>query len=257
MAHNSYPLVDYHCHLDLYPSCEDIFRECAERSISVLAVTTTPKAWPKNKELAQNSPSIRVALGLHPQLVAKRASELQLFEHYLPDAPFIGEVGLDAGPQFYGSFDLQLQVFERILSLCAAAGRRVLSVHSVRAMSQTLRLIEKYIAGRRLAVVLHWFSGSKAHAKRAAELGCYFSINERMLSSPAGREIASSFPAERILTETDGPFVTIGGRPAHPSDVEIAVGHLAAIKNISVGAARSLIAANASTLDDYCASNTR
>lgn len=255
MAHNSYPLVDYHCHLDLYPSCEDIFRECAERNISVLAVTTTPKAWPKNKELAQSTPSIRVALGLHPQLLAERASELQLFEQYLPDAPFIGEVGLDAGPQFYRSFDLQLQVFERILSLCAAVGHKVLSVHSVRATSQALSLIEKYIAGGRFAVVLHWFTGSKAQAKRAAELGCYFSINERMLSSPAGRAIVSSLPANRILTETDGPFIAVEDRPVRPRDVEITARHLATARNMSFEDATSLIAANASTLDDYCASN--
>jgi len=255
MADSFSPLVDYHCHLDLYPRCEDVFRECAERNISVLAVTTTPRAWLKNKELAQNASSIRVALGLHPQLAADRSSELQLFEQYLPEASFVGEVGLDAGPRFYHSLDVQLQLFERILNLCAAAGRKVLSVHSTRTASHVLRLVAKHNTDNRLAVVLHWFNGSKAQAKQAVELGCYFSINERMLSSPAGCAIVSSLPADRLLTETDGPFVTVEGRPARPSDVEAALEHLAAVRNISADAARSLIAANASTLDNYCASN--
>jgi TatD DNase family protein len=249
-------LVDFHCHLDLYSDSKNVFRECAQGNISVLAVTTTPKAWPKNKELAQGSSAIRIALGLHPQLAAERASEMELFERYFAEASFIGEVGLDASPRFYHSFNIQLEVFERILNLCATAGRKVLSVHSVRATSQVLRLIGKYNASNRFAVVLHWFNGSNAEAKRAAALGCYFSINGQMLSSPTGRAIVSALPADRILTETDGPFLKVDGLPARPSDVEITVRHLAKVRNITFDSARSLIAANASTLDDYCTSQS-
>lgn len=244
-------LVDYHCHLDLYPQCELLFEECTEQNISVLAVTTTPRAWPRNKELAQSSSSIRVALGLHPQIAAQRAVELQLFEQYLGETHFVGEVGLDAGPRFYRSFDTQLKVFEQILKLCSEAGGKILSVHSVRAASHVLRLIRQHVDKSRVAVVLHWFTGNKTEAKRAVDLGCYFSINQRMLDSPSTRLVVSSLPSDRILTETDGPFVEIHGRSVRPSDIELTLRNLAEIRGTTSEDIRSVIAANALALEKH------
>ena len=97
-------LVDYHCHLDLYPDFAEQFLECSRQRIATLAVTTTPAAWPRNRELAASLPYVRVALGLHPQLVSQRANELSLFEKYLTETKFVGEVGLDARPQHYSSY---------------------------------------------------------------------------------------------------------------------------------------------------------
>ena len=59
-------LIDMHCHLDLYPDHEALISECDRLQIATLAVTTTPKAWKRNLELAKNSSHVRVALGLHP-----------------------------------------------------------------------------------------------------------------------------------------------------------------------------------------------
>ncbi len=55
--------------------------------------------------------------------------------------------------------------------------------------------------------VLHWFTGTEAEARRAVELGCYFSINREMLRSEKHRKLVSLLPRDRLLTETDGPFV--------------------------------------------------
>ncbi len=63
------PLVDYHCHLDLYPDFEKLIAECEKKEIYTLTVTTTPRAWPKNLALTKNLKFVRPALGLHPQLV--------------------------------------------------------------------------------------------------------------------------------------------------------------------------------------------
>src|SRR5947208_1260031 len=95
------PLVDLHCHLDLYPNYGEMFSECAQKRIEVLAVTTTPRAWEKNRELASDRASIRVGLGLHPQLIADGHDELALFERLLAASRYVGEVGLDAGPRFF------------------------------------------------------------------------------------------------------------------------------------------------------------
>jgi TatD DNase family protein len=107
--------VDMHCHLDLFPNHREIIAECDREEIATLTVTTTPKAWLKNQALASDSKYVRVALGLHPQLVAERADEIKLFERYLSEARYVGEVGLDAGPQYYRSIEAQERVFERYL----------------------------------------------------------------------------------------------------------------------------------------------
>jgi TatD DNase family protein len=104
-------LVDFHCHLDLYPDHAAAVAECERLKIFTLAVTTTPRAWPRNHELASSTKHVRAALGLHPQLVQKRGSEIAIWRDYLPRARYVGEVGLDAGPAFYASFEDQKKVF--------------------------------------------------------------------------------------------------------------------------------------------------
>lgn len=117
-------LVDFHCHLDLYPDHPGAVQEAENAGVFTLAVTTTPRAWPRNHELAQRTRYVRAALGLHPQLVEERFGELNLWDRYLPETRYVGEVGLDAGPRFYKSFDLQKQVFQHVLQRCAEAGAR-------------------------------------------------------------------------------------------------------------------------------------
>ena len=216
-------LVDLHCHLDLYPDYPDSFEECDRDGVFTVAVTTTPKAWPRNRDLAASSRHVRAALGLHPQLVAERAKELALWEEYLPEAKYVGEVGLDAGRRFYRSFYVQKQVFQRVLRCCAAAGGKIVTVHSVRAATAVLDLIESNMPPDRGRVVLHWFTGSRAEAVRAVNLGCYFSINMEMLRSERHRDLVASLPMESLLTETDGPFTRHGERPTRPKDVEVAI----------------------------------
>ena len=160
--------VDFHCHLDLYPDHAALIAECDRERVATLAVTTTPKAWARNRDLAATSAHVRVALGLHPQLVAEREAEISLFERYLPETRFIGEVGLDAGPRFYRSFAAQERVFERVLRACAEHGGKILTVHSVRAVGKVLGHLEQSLPPSRGRVVLHWFTGTTAEARRAA-----------------------------------------------------------------------------------------
>ncbi|MGY4494869.1 Qat anti-phage system TatD family nuclease QatD [Pseudomonas sp. TE3610] len=231
-AHDRPNLVDFHCHLDLYPNHEALIHECDREGVATLAVTTTPKAWARNQELAQASKHVRVALGLHPQLVAEREGELALFERLLEGVRYVGEVGLDAGPKFYSSFEAQERVFSRILSACSEQGGKILTVHSIRTAAKVLGHIERQLPPDRGRVVLHWFTGSSAEAKRALDLGCYFSINIEMLKSTKHRALVASLPLDRVLTETDGPFVQASGKPLVPRDVRDVVQAIAALKGL-------------------------
>ncbi len=240
--------VDFHCHLDLYPDIEAAIARTEAARIYTLTVTTTPKAWARNHELTRHTRFVRAALGLHPQLVAERAGELLLWERLLSETRYVGEVGLDAGPRFYKSLDAQEHVFRGVLERCAEAGGKILTVHSVRSVPAVLDMIERYLPQDRGAVVLHWFSGSKSEARRAAALGCYFSVNADMTRSDRGRAVVTELPIDRILTETDGPFTQIDGRPSEPTDVRTTVAAIADVRNLPVEAVTKLVISNLRSL---------
>ena len=226
--------VDLHCHLDLYPDFMSAVQDAERAAVYTLTMTTTPKAWPRNREVTEATHYVRAALGLHPQLVYERAHEISLWDRYLPEARYVGEVGIDAGPRYYRSLDLQKEVFVHVLQGCAQHGDKILSVHSVRSAKLVLDLIELHLSPSKGKVVLHWFSGSVSEAQRAIDLGCYFSINSEMMLNERGRRLIAILPADRVLTETDGPFTRVNERAACPSDIIQTVEMLAAFRKSSI-----------------------
>lgn len=240
--------VDFHCHLDLYPDHEAAIARAEAARIYTLTVTTTPKAWARNHQLTRHTRFVRAALGLHPQLVAERAGELPLWERHLPETRYVGEVGLDAGPRFYKSLDTQKHVFRSVLERCAEAGGKILTVHSVRSVPAVLEMVERYLPADRGTVVLHWFTGSKSEARRAAALGCYFSVNAEMTRTDRGRALITDLPLDRLLTETDGPFTQINDRPSEPADVKTTIGDIAGVRNLPVGTIAAAVRSNLCSL---------
>ncbi|WP_417323361.1 Qat anti-phage system TatD family nuclease QatD [Erythrobacter aureus] len=236
--------VDFHTHLDLYPDLARAIAACDRERVATLAVTTTPKAFERNVELSGDSEFVRVGLGLHPQLVADRHLEIDLFEKLLPRTRYVGEIGLDRGPAHYRSFELQRSIFGRILRACAQEGGKILSLHSVRATKAVLDMLDEHLPPDRAGVVLHWFAGSKTDVRRAVDRGCYFSVNEGMLASPSGERIMREIPIDRVLTETDGPFLARADVPIEPGDVVLAVEMVASSVGSSVEDARLQILSN-------------
>lgn len=243
-------LVDFHCHLDLYPDPVTAIADADEAGVYTITVTTTPRAWPRNLTLTKGTRHVRAALGLHPQLVAEHSNEITLWEDHLHETRYVGEVGLDAGPRYFRSLDLQKQIFERILTRCAEARGKILTVHCVRTAKTVLDLVEAHLPPSHGKVVLHWFTGSKSDARRAVEMGHYFSVNAAMLSTQKGRALVAELPTDRLLTETDGPFTQINGRPSRPSDVAIVVEQLATLHLKPPGALAEIVISNLRTLVD-------
>lgn len=214
--------IDMHCHLDLYQNPFEVAKECDDRGIYLLSVTTTPKAWEGTKLLAHGSSRIRTALGLHPQLAHHRANELELFDALLPEAKYIGEIGLDGGTNFKKHWDIQLKVFRHILKTSHSSGGRIMSIHSIRSASEVLDELES-IDGIPL---LHWFTGIQGQLKRAINMGCWFTVGPAMLNTKKGQALVSMMPKDRILTETDGPFAKHNGQLLMPWNCEIATEQL-------------------------------
>src|SRR3546814_5125598 len=83
-------------------------------------------------------------------------------------------------------------------------------------------MLDEHLPPDRAGVVLHWFTGSKADVRRAVDRGCYFSVNEGMLASATGLRVMREIPIDRVLTETDGPFLTRGDKRSeeHTSELQ-------------------------------------
>jgi TatD DNase family protein len=231
-------VIDFHCHLDLYPKPHDVAAHCVSRGLYVLSVTTTPSAWHGTVALGAGAPRIKTALGLHPHLAKERQAELSLFDKLLPRTRYVGEVGLDGSPEFAAQWKAQLAVFTHILESCTTAGGRVLSIHSKRASAPVLDLLDEH---KGVGIpVLHWFSGSRRDLERAVARGCWFSVGPAMLRGAKGRELVSLMPRDRVLTESDGPFAQIRNTTVMPWQVDEALANLAVLWAVSPVEAENL-----------------
>lgn len=236
-----------HCHLDLYPEPFKVAEECKRRGTYVLSVTTTPKAWEGTCRLSKDSQRIRTALGLHPQIAHQRYQELELFDALLPEAKYVGEIGLDGGSGLKNHWDVQLKAFRHILNAVNHAGGRIMSIHSRASATSVLDEL-KGIDG---TPVLHWFTGTKNQLNRAIDMGCWFSVGPAMLNTKKGVELVSIIPRDRILTETDGPFAKHGGNVLMPWDSDIAVNILSSIWNQPVEQTHADLKENLRSLISY------
>jgi TatD DNase family protein len=235
-------LIDFHCHLDLYPDPAETARKAVEDGVYVLSVTTTPSAFAGTSALAPQGGRIRTALGLHPELVATRRHELRLFHHLLPTAQYVGEVGLDGSKPHRDTLTMQAEVLHEILDACAAAGGRIISLHSRGAVEMLLDMLEfEPLAG---TFVLHWFSAKPAIIQRAAALGCWFSVGSGMMASRSGRDAVDAMPANRLLPETDGPFGMAEGVPLSPGGGGSVYRDFARLKGTSSKSAERLMTGN-------------
>lgn len=206
------PLHDLHCHLDALKCGEAVAAHARSRKSLILSCTVSPEGFAAARLRFEGFENVRVALGLHPWQVASDAeqarTQLEGLERHMPQARFVGEVGLDFSARWNSSRDAQLQAFRRICSCaCTPAhiGPRVLSIHAVHAAAYALDILEESGAARACTCIFHWFSGTSENLAHARRLGCLFSVNERMAHSRRGREYIRQLPTTRLLLETDAP----------------------------------------------------
>ena len=241
-------LVDFHCHLDLYPDHPSEIAERERLAIHTLTMTNAPSVWRRNRLTADGSKYVNVALGLHPQLASEREGELPIFKKYLPETRFVGEVGLDGSPNIRHTIETQKKVFRTILQLCESAGGKILSVHSRRAAKEVIDAIANYLPFDKGKVVLHWFTGSKTDAREALKAGCLFSVNFKMLESLRGRELLRYVPRDMVLTETDGPFANTASNQSTIADIQRVIAGLATIWGIDSAKVEETIFSNMNNL---------
>ncbi|MDT5121111.1 MAG: TatD DNase family protein [Acidobacteriota bacterium] len=209
-------MLDAHCHIDLYQDPYQIALDAECQRIYTLAVTRLPSHFLEAQSQLSGFRYVRPALGFHPLLAAGNVREVSKLENLIHLTKYIGEVGLDFSVPDEGERKHQVEVFEYILSLTRGQDK-VFSIHSRKAESQVLDLLIQYDCAK---CVFHWYSGSLPTLQKIIEHGFYLSINQKMLNTNTGRRIIQSIPTNRILTETDGPFIRVDGRAIQPTDIK-------------------------------------
>lgn len=213
-----------------------------EAGVRLFAVTSRPSDFRILFPLYGRRKGVRLALGMHPLEVQKVdiEQELKLFRSYAGHTSYIGEIGLDFSREGRTTREQQEHAFNAVLGTPGIA-EKVMTIHSRGAARDVIDALRSVRARR---AILHWYSGALRDLDDALEEGFYFSINPSMTRSNNGQKIIARLPKERVLLETDGPYVKIGRKVAEPKDAWMVIDYLAAGWNGTREAAAALIEDN-------------
>ena len=214
------PLFDTHCHLDLLKNATTVLSSIEVLPVYAISMTNLPDLYMREQNSFQ-SKYIRLALGFHPELILKYQRQIPLMWELLPTAKYIGEVGLDSKAD--GRKE-QTNFFEKLINLCREDNQKIISIHSRGAISDVLEIIgEQYL----FHPILHWFSGKRMELELAIERGYFFSLNKAMLESSKFTSMLSCIPTDKMLLETDAPFIEM--KRGYVNSIEDTVGKLVSL----------------------------
>jgi len=236
-------LVDSHCHLD-FPDFESELADIVDRAQSVgvgamLTICTHVRRFDRIRAVAERFDNVCCSVGTHPHYAAEERDVtlkeiVALAEHSRVVA--IGEAGLD---YHYEKSPIADQ--ERGFRTHIAAARETglpLVIHSREADEHTARILEEEMAEGPFKAVLHCFTGGRELAMRGVELGLYVSFSGVLTfkKSEDLRATAAAVPLDRLLVETDAPYlapVPRRGKRNEPSYVQYTAKTLAEVRGLS------------------------
>jgi TatD DNase family protein len=208
-------LFDTHAHLDQEEFDADrpemIARARQAGVMTIMAVGATAASSEACVALAAAEEGVFAAVGIQPNYCAQAAAEdwqrvLELVGR--PRVVALGETGLDRYWD-YTPFDVQQDYFDRHLRLSQQTGLPFI-VHTRESDADVLAMLREAWARGPLAGVMHSFTGSRETAAECLELGLYISFAGMVTfkKSDTLREVAKTIPGDRILIETDSPYLS-------------------------------------------------
>ncbi|MBO0716265.1 MAG: TatD family hydrolase [Rhizobiales bacterium] len=236
-------LIDSHCHLD-FPDFADELDAVVERARAagidrMVTISTRVRRQAALLAIAERFPEVYCSIGTHPHYAHEEA-EISVAELVAATRAekvvAIGEAGLD---YHYDNSPREAQ--ERGFRTHIAAARETglpLVIHSREADNDTARILEEETGKGAFAAVLHCFTGGRDLARRAVALGHFISFTGILTfkSSEELRAIAAELPADRILVETDAPYLAPGkyrGKRNEPAFVVETAKILADVRGVS------------------------
>ena len=235
-------MIDSHCHLDHEPLLSDL-KNVIKRSKDVgikklLTISTSHESFDRIKKIINEDEMIYGTIGVHPhETTDNKITTDFIIKNLTQNSKIIGigETGLDF---YYNNSDKNNQIISFKEHIEASIQTNVpLIIHSRDAEDETFDILNEY-KNKNLNIIMHCFTGSRSFAEKLLTLNAYFSASGIITfkNSQELQEIFKFLPLDKILIETDSPFlapVPNRGKKNEPSFIDYTAQKLAEIKNIS------------------------
>lgn len=238
-------LVDSHCHLNFIDlaSFDNELSQVIARAEAVgvkrfLSVCVDIEDYPVLQKIADTYPQVSISVGVHPNSASEQqlsAQELIAYAKH-PSCIAIGETGLDYYRSDYDTSRELQQVSFREHILAAIASEKPLIIHTRQAAEDTLSLMKETEAAR-IGGVMHCFAEGIDVARACLDMNFYISFSGIVTfkNATALKEVAKFVPLDRILIETDAPYlapVPFRGKQNHPALVKYVADYLSELRGI-------------------------
>ena len=250
-------LIDTHSHIDMdnyKDRFDEVIAEAKDFGVEKIVIPgVAPSGFKRIVELCEKYENIYGAVGVHPEdLAAFDADAESLIREYLkhPKIVAVGEIGLD----YYwdkSQIERQKEIFEKQILIAKEIGKPVL-VHDREAHFDTLEILKKTKASD-VGVVMHCFSGSPEFAMECVREGFYIALGGVVTFKNAKKvkEVAKIVPLERLLLETDAPYMTpvpYRGKENQPAYVKFVAEEIANLRGVSFDEVANATTENAKKL---------
>ena len=258
-------LIDTHCHLDFEPLSENVSVVIARAKTMgverIITVGTSEEASRKGIEIADKHEGIYATVGIHPEEIYNPPVGGQFlntnFKNLIKSSKkivAIGECGLDYHGEYGQTEEERKQqkiIFKEQIELAEEVSLPLI-IHCREAWKDTLEILKNY----NLTGVFHCFSGDEMILKKVLEWGFYVGFDGNITYKKATelRKIARFIPLERVLLETDSPFLTpepMRGEPNYPENVKIVAQWIADIKSLSLEEVERITTENSKKLFNF------
>ncbi|MBT3348376.1 MAG: TatD family hydrolase [Thiotrichales bacterium] len=232
-------MIDSHCHLDRLNSVDDALKLAEEEGVSgFLNVCIDLDNFDKVLAIAEAHSNIVASVGVHPNDVGESETDIRELLSLADNSKVvaIGETGLDYHYTIE-ALQYQQQSFRTHIQAAKECGKPLI-VHTREAREDTIKILQEEGA-EECGGLLHCFTENLAMAQQALELGFYISFSGIITFNSAKelQEIVKEIPEDRILVETDAPYlapVPFRGRPNQPAYVKQVAEKMAELRGVSL-----------------------
>jgi len=242
-------MIDSHCHLeqsDYNKDRDQVIEKCKKELKAIITSCGHPKHFDLTLQLVEKyNGFVFATVSIHPEYIKKITEKeinefFEMIKNNKDKIIGIGETGLDFKIEEQEWREKQKQLFIRFISL-ANELNKPLVIHARRAFAEAIEILENYKVKNDL---MHFFS-DKDLLERVKNNGWYISVNTTILRSKKIKKIVRDMPLEKILLETDSPWLGLEGKRNDPLSVKIVAEKIAKIKKIELEKVDAITTSNA------------